>query len=109
MAAVMWIVRVRPTLFEGRIQPSGVVCLGCDSMRQYKSKFKVLIFTGRDSLVGLGHVVAGDGCLLRQPDRAADEHGRVHERGQGEHRVRGPGELAALFCRKIYYLYTYRW
>ena len=26
----------------------------------YKSKFKVLIFTGRDSLVGLGNVVASN-------------------------------------------------
>ena len=58
---------------------------------------KLLIFSGCDSLVGFGNGVAVHGRLLWQLDRAADEHGRVHERGQGEHRVWRPGFVDNIF------------
>ena len=51
----------------------------------YSTKLKILHFLGR-----IIYVVYNRGVLW-QLDRTADEHGWLHERGQGEHRVRRSG------------------
>ena len=94
----MQIVRVRPGLFEGRIQPFDVLLVFARSERKQERKKEIkvkAIFTGCDSLIWFGNVLAGHRCLLWQPDRVADEHGRLHERCPGKHGVWRSGKLPA--------------